>query len=92
MLLKKRIPLTIGRMLKIIQREIETNYTIWFQIFKRASAAQTLKGRRGTECDPFEFKVAKEKLRHSSKDEIELTRISATYNDYLLTIFKRNPV
>ena len=31
-LLKKRIPLTIGRMLQIIQREIETNYTIWFII------------------------------------------------------------
>ena len=31
-LLKKRIPLTIGRMLQIIQREIETNYTIWFMI------------------------------------------------------------
>ena len=60
--------------------------------FKRTSAAQTLKGRRGTECDPFEFKIAMGKLSHSSKYEIVLTRISATYNDYLQTIFKRNPV
>ena len=36
-LLKKRIPLTSGRMLQIIQREIETNYTIWFMILNARS-------------------------------------------------------